>query len=125
MDASLPPVDVGALTASPAGRAADAARAAALRGEATQAAHDLEKLFATVLVKELRRGLSDGFFGKGAGADVYEGWLDEHLGSALADGPGLGLRIALERDLGGGPTAAPQTGGLAQSREAQGQEVQP
>ncbi len=67
---------------------------------ARAAAQEFEALFASLLVKELRRGLPQGFFGEGAGADVYSGWLDEHLGAALAEGRGLGLREALQRSLG-------------------------
>ena len=105
MDASQLPVDVRALSAVPAERALEGARDAAQRGQAGEAALEFEKLFATLLVKELRRGLPEGFFGKGAGADVYEGWLDEHLGTALSEGRGLGLRVALERQLGAPPAA--------------------
>ena len=68
-------------------RSLDEARAAAASAEGgrlEEAAKAFEALFATVMVKELRRGLSDGFFGSEAGADVFEGWLDEHLGEALA-----------------------------------------
>lgn len=72
--------------------------------DAGVAAKEFEKLLATILVKELRRGLPDGFFGEGPGRDVYEGWMDEHLGAALTDGEGLGLRVALERGLRGSQT---------------------
>jgi Rod binding domain-containing protein len=44
------------------------------RGDVSEAAREFERLFATL--------------------------LDEHLGSSLAAGRGLGMRIALERDLG-------------------------
>ena len=67
--------------------------------DAGVAAKEFEKLLATIMVKELRRGLPDGFFGEGPGRDVYEGWMDEHLGAALTEGEGLGLRVALERGL--------------------------
>jgi len=52
--------------------------------EHAEAARKFETLIATLLVKELRRGLPEGFFGAGPGADVYEGWLDEQLGENLA-----------------------------------------
>ena len=90
--------DVAASSAFEAQRLTDA-RSAARRSDPAEAARQFEKLFASLLVKELRRGLPEGFFGQGPGADVYEGWLDEHVGGALAEGGGLGLRIALERDL--------------------------
>ena len=70
------------------------------RGDVGDSAREFERLFATLLVKEMRATLPEGFFGGGAGSDVFDGWLDEHLGSSLAEGRGLGMRIALERDLG-------------------------
>ena len=50
----------------------------------------VEKVFASMLVKELRRGLDNGFF-KGPGSQVYTAWLDEHLGNALTERDTLGL----------------------------------
>ena len=68
-----------------------------------EAAKQLEALFATVLVKELRRGLPNGFFGGSTGSDTYDGWMDEQLGQALAESGALDLagriRTALESDL--------------------------
>jgi Rod binding domain-containing protein len=49
-----------------------------------EVAREVEGLFAQLFVKELRRGLGEGFFGQGAGSDTFEGWLDEHLGESLA-----------------------------------------
>ena len=49
------------------------------------------KLLATMLVKEMRKALPEGFFGDDAGADIFNGWLDEHVGSALAEHDGLHL----------------------------------
>jgi Rod binding domain-containing protein len=69
----------------------EAARRAADRGDADETARQFEKLFAVLLVRELRRCMPDGPFGQGPGADVYEGWFDEHLGGALADRDALGL----------------------------------
>jgi len=57
-----------------------------------EAAKMFEALLATMLVKEARRSLGEGgFFGKGPGADVFSGWLDQHVGQALADGWDLDL----------------------------------
>jgi len=70
--------------------AAEAQRAAG-SGRAEEASKAFEELLARMLVKELRRGLPNGFFGGGAGADVYESWLDEHLGAALTRDDSLGL----------------------------------
>jgi len=52
--------------------------------EHQEAAEKFEALFATLLVKELRRALPDGFFGSGPGSDTYNGWLDQTLGDSLA-----------------------------------------
>lgn len=49
-----------------------------------EVARDIEGLFAQMFVKEMRRGLGEGFFGQGAGSDTFEGWLDEKLGDSLA-----------------------------------------
>ncbi len=69
------------------------------KAEVEHASAMFEKLFASLLVKEMRSTLGDGFFGQGPGSDVFGGWLDEHLGSALCDGPGLGLASSLREGL--------------------------
>ena len=57
-----------------------------------EAAEMFEALLATMLVKEARRSLGEGgFFGEGVGADIFNGWLDQHVGQALADGWDLDL----------------------------------
>lgn len=93
--------ETGARLAALEPRALADARRADRAGEASEAALGFEKLLATILVKEMRRGLPEGFFGNGTGSNVYEGWLDEHVGASLTEGRGLGLRIALERELSG------------------------
>tara|TARA_R110002126_G_scaffold67964_5_gene171882 strand:- start:2966 stop:3292 length:327 start_codon:yes stop_codon:yes gene_type:complete len=60
-------------------------------GDVDGAAHEMEKLFATMLVSELRKALPEGLFGSGAGHDTYSGWFDEHIGATLADSGALGL----------------------------------
>ena len=60
-------------------------------GDADGAAHEMEKLFATMLVGELRKALPEGFFGSGPGADTFNGWFDEQLGASLASRSSLGL----------------------------------
>ncbi|MFT7678153.1 MAG: Rod binding domain-containing protein [Planctomycetota bacterium] len=52
---------------------------------------ELEALFSTLLVKEMRQSLPKGMFGDGPGRDIFEGWFDEHLGRSLADGGALEL----------------------------------
>jgi len=105
VDGIGPMVDARTLASSSSESLLARAQGVARGGDAVEAAAQFERLFASLLVKEMRRGLGDGFFGSGAGADVYEGWLDEHLGQALSEGRGLGLRVALERELG---AASPQ-----------------
>jgi Rod binding domain-containing protein len=90
---------VSAARAARAGRAAEAARSGD-EAQANDAAHQFEALFATTLVREMRKGLSDGFFGSGAGADVYEGWLDEHVGRTLAETGALDLAGVIKVNLG-------------------------
>jgi len=60
------------------------ASAQARAGKAEAAAKKFEELLGSMLIKEMRRGVSDGFFGTAPGADIFEGWLDEHMGKALA-----------------------------------------
>jgi hypothetical protein len=58
----------------------------------TAAAEMFEVHIATMLAKEARSSLGDGgFFGKGPGSDIFNGWLDKHVGEALADGWDLDL----------------------------------
>jgi Rod binding domain-containing protein len=52
--------------------------------EHAAAAEQFESLIATMLVKEMRQSLSDGFFGTGPGADTFAGWLDKSIGDSLA-----------------------------------------
>jgi Rod binding domain-containing protein len=71
--------------------ALERARVASGSGDPDKAAKMFEELLATLLVKEMRRGLDGGFFGAGPGADVYEGWLDQHIGQSLAETGALDL----------------------------------
>lgn len=63
------------------------------------APQELERLFATFVVKELKKTLPDGFFGQGAGSDVYEGWLEDHLGRSLADSGALDLAGSIKASI--------------------------
>ena len=56
----------------------------------------------------MRSTLPEGFFGAGAGGDVYGCWLDEHVGAALAKRDALHLEGLVRESL---------------DRKAQGQEV--
>jgi len=94
---------------------AERARAAAGEKDAGEAAQGFESLLATMLVKEMRRALPEGFFGAGSGADVFDGWLDEHLGQALAASGALDLAGSIRISLGEKAAA------LAQSQAAGGE----
>jgi Rod binding domain-containing protein len=65
-----------------------------------EAAKRFEALLASMLVKELRQTLPEGFFGGGAGADIYAGWLDTHLSEALAESDALGIAGMVKAELG-------------------------
>jgi len=78
----------------------DRAVSAARGDDREEAAKMFEELLATMLVREMRRGLEGGFFGGGAGSDVYEGWLDEHVGRSLAQSQALDLAQAIRLSLG-------------------------
>jgi len=75
-------------------------RRAADKGDDGKTSKEFEKLFAVMLVRELRRSMPDSPFGEGAGADVYEGWFDEHLGGALAGRDTLGIAGMVKTSLG-------------------------
>ncbi len=77
----------------------DALRDRSQHSSPKDAAQKFEALFATTLVKEMRKTLGDGFFGEGPQADVYAGWLDQFVGEAIARDGGLHLSGRLEQDL--------------------------
>lgn len=68
-------------------------------GEPEMVAREIESLFATLLVSEMRKGLGDGFFGGGAGSDTFNGWFDEEIGSSLSSRGSLGLADAVHEAL--------------------------
>ncbi len=78
---------------------AERARRTAENGRSEDAARQFETLFAMMLVRELRRAIPGGVFGQSAGADVYEGWFDEHLGQALGERDALGIAGLVRRSL--------------------------
>jgi len=70
--------------------------------ETNEVAKEFSALLGTMLVKNLRKSLPNGFFGTGPGTDIMNGWLDEHVGRTLADGWNLDIagmvRVSLESD---------------------------
>lgn len=118
MDAASP--IGGAARAQAAQGQAQLQRLAALGGDDREfAAQEMERLFAQMLVKELRSGLTSGVFGDGPGADTYSAWFDEHLGNELADSGVLGLagrlRVALGSQEGAAGSGLQAAGGEEQS----------
>lgn len=63
----------------------------------SEAANKFESVLATMLVKEMRRSLPEGFFGDGADGDIYSGWLDEHVGQTLANRDALHMGDMIEK----------------------------
>lgn len=106
----LSAIQSGAASARAALDGLEAGRLGGLRGDRqggtrdatadAEAAKQLESVFARMLVRELRRALPEGPFGGGAGADVYEGWFDEHLGQALVERDALGLAGLVKTGIG-------------------------
>ena len=70
------------------------------------AAEKFEALLATQMFKQMRTGLDEGFFGNGAGSEIFEGWLDENLGAALSKSGALDLASAIRISLGEKQTAS-------------------
>lgn len=60
-----------------------------------EAAGQLEKLFYTFLVKEMRKSIGDGLFGQTPGAGIYEGLFDQSMADAVTAGGGTALREAI------------------------------
>ena len=67
----------------------DELQSSALHDSPAEAGRKFEALFATMLVKEMRGSLSEGFFGQGPQSDVYAGWLDQFVGESIARDGGL------------------------------------
>lgn len=49
------------------------------------AGEKFEDLLATMLVKQMRQSLPEGFFGSGPGADSFGGWFDKVFGEAVGE----------------------------------------
>ena len=95
----------------------DAVRRAVEHGDAGEASRQFEKLFAVLLVRELRRTMPEGPFGDGPGADVYEGWFDEQLGGALSQRDALGLAGMIKSAIGRAQAAHDAAAGGAPAKE--------
>ncbi|MDG1050425.1 MAG: rod-binding protein [Planctomycetota bacterium] len=80
------------------------------------AAKEMESLFATLLVTEMRKGLGEGFFGTGKGADTFNGWFDEQLGASIAQQGNLGIGEQVKESI-----IRQQAAKAAQAAEAAGE----
>lgn len=64
------------------------------------ATKELEKLFASLLVNEMRKSVKEGgLFGSGPDAQLYQDFMDETLTSAIADGGHFGIAKIAEAQL--------------------------
>jgi len=66
-------------------------QAFAAGGSPEEVAQSFESVFASMLVKEMRSTLSEGFFGSEQ-SDVFGGLFDLHIGQAITEGRGMGIR---------------------------------
>lgn len=68
-----------------------------------EAGQRFEEILGTMLAREMRRGLDEGFFGSGPGADTFNAWLDDFVGRAMAQRGALGtgalVRNFAEREI--------------------------
>lgn len=64
------------------------------------ATQELEKLFASLLVKEMRKSVREnGLFGSGPDAELYQDFMDETMVSAIAEGGHFGIAKMAETQL--------------------------
>ncbi|MFT7617179.1 MAG: Rod binding domain-containing protein [Planctomycetota bacterium] len=60
--------------------------------EIKDVATQMEGVFFSMFVKEMRKTMTDGsLFGEGPGADTYEGFFDQMMGEHLGQAGGLGI----------------------------------
>jgi len=64
-----------------------------------QAARQFEAYMAQMLVREMRKTVPDGLF-SGPAMETFGGMFDQAIAERIADGPGLGLALALETAMG-------------------------
>jgi Rod binding domain-containing protein len=67
--------------------------------DSAAAARQFQSLLASLLVHEMRSTLKSGFFGSGAAGDVYGGFMDEHVGAALAKRDALHIENVLRESI--------------------------
>ena len=69
---------------------------------AEEVARAFESIFASLLIKEMRNTLSDGLFGSES-SDVLGGLFDLHMGNAMTEGRGLGIKRQILSQLNNQP----------------------
>ena len=103
----MPPIAAASLIdPSSLGELASATRdaAQAASGTAAKVASDFESVFASLMIKEMRKTLQPESLFAGDSGDVYGGLFDLFLGQQMAQGDGFGLarmvRESLDRQQG-------------------------
>ncbi len=91
-------------------RAGELERAASSR-TSTEAGKRFEAMLGTMLAREMRRGLDEGFFGDGPGADTFQAWLDDFVGRAMAERGALGTGELVKNFADRAPIDANDPGG--------------
>ncbi len=67
--------------------------------EIKDVALQLEGVFFSLFVKEMRKTMTDGsLFGEGPGAETYEGFFDQMMGESLGQSGGLGIAEMVVRN---------------------------
>ena len=80
-------------------------------GDNAEVVQAFGKIFAQQLIKEMRSTVDGGFFGSGAGSDIYESWFDEHVAEVLAADDALGLAGMMKAGLPQGEPVGEAYGG--------------
>ncbi len=97
-DFQTPNLAIGALAGRDEARMQELSRRADDKGgNAAEVAKQLEAVFATMLVKEMRNASPGSFFGEDSASDVYGGWFDQHVGESIANQGGLHIGDYVQR----------------------------
>lgn len=62
-----------------------------------EVAKQIEAVFASMLVKEMRNASPGSFFGTDSASDVYGGWFDQHMGESIAERGSLHIADYVQR----------------------------
>jgi Rod binding domain-containing protein len=75
------------------------ARAESAQRPGARVGKQFEALLSSLLVKEVRSTLENGFFGESTGADTFNGWIDDHVGRMIAERGDLGLARVVDGEI--------------------------